>query len=122
MKEFTLVVPTYNAMLFPRLVAVGNKPEFGDPAAPVVIQESQGVRIVLGTRDVDDLKKPDLQIERHPFGWMIFLRPVGGSDASGFVFFLDDGRSFVKPEVCAGPTRSIELLATEQAVPGFNEM
>ena len=46
----------------------------------------------------DDMSKPDIQIERRPRGWAIFLHPLGGGDASGLVYFLDDGRSYIVPD------------------------
>jgi hypothetical protein len=56
------------------------------------------------------MSKPDIQIERHPNGWKIFLHPLGGSDASGFVYFVDDGRSYLLREFGCGPTPQIRVL------------
>lgn len=108
-QELKLIVPTYNGQYFADEVASGERSEFGDPEIPLVIREAGGVRIVLGTHDYDDCKMPDVQIERHPNGWMIFLHPVGGGDAAGYVFFLDDGRSFLVKEFAYG-TPAIEVV------------
>lgn len=59
---------------------------------------SDGLRIVLGTDDVHDYEAPDVLIERRTNGWAIFLHPIGGSDPSGYIYMLDDGRSFVEPQ------------------------
>jgi len=116
-----MTVPTYNATLYAADVSANLKPEFGDPFTPVLIREADGVRIVLGTHDYEDMQKPDIQIERQPNGWIIFLHPLGGSDPSGYVYFLDDGRSFVRKELDVGPTEPIEVLSRRDNVPGFDE-
>jgi hypothetical protein len=109
-RQFKLKVPTYNASYFPEQVATNQMEEFGEPELPVLIHEAGGVRVVLGTHDYDDMGKPDIQIERQPNGWVIFLHPLGGSDASGYIYFLDDGRSFLAKEHPYGPTPTIEIL------------
>jgi hypothetical protein len=119
MHECKFTVPTFNANLYPTEVQTGRVPEFGPPNLPVLIHQADGIRIVLGTHDANDLNKPDIQIERQPNGWVIFLHPVGGSDASGHVYILDDGRSFLLPENGLGPTPPIEALQPEDDVPGF---
>src|SRR5271156_3973696 len=108
MKKLKLMVPTYNANYFREDVASGEKKEFGDPHFPVLVCEADGVRVVLGTHDYEDYSKPDIQIERQPHGWVIFLHPLGGSDACGYVHFLDDGRSFLVKEHPYGPTPVLE--------------
>jgi hypothetical protein len=117
MDELKLLVPTYNFDLYPEEVERGEVPEFGAPDVPVLIREAAGVRIVLGTHDYDDLEKPDIQIERHPKGWMIFLHPYPGSDPSGYIYFLDDGRSFLIKEAGVGPTEVIEVLEADGRIP-----
>lgn len=112
-------VTTYNADLFPNEVEIGRMPEFGPPRLPVLIHQVDGLRILLGTHDLDDFSKPDIQIERQPNGWVIFLHPVGGSDASGYVYILDDGRSFLLPENGVGPTPPTVALQPKDDVPGF---
>lgn len=108
--EFKLTVPTYYGDFCPREVSEGMRRDFDGPEAPVVIREAEGVRIVLGTHDYDDCDRPDVQIERHPNGWMIFLHPLGGSDACACVFFVDDGRSFLVKEFDYGPTPAIQII------------
>ena len=124
MPELKLWVPTYNADRYAREVAAGEKEEFGDPYFPVVIRPAEGVRIVFGTHDYWDGEKPDIQIERRSGGWVIFLHPLGGGDASGFVFFLDDGRSYVVPETGATPpikmSRWNEAVREVDAIAGVN--
>jgi hypothetical protein len=95
----------------------GAKPDFGEPDVPVLIHEAEGLRIVLGSHDYDDREKPDIQIERRPNGWAIFLHPLGGCDASGYVYFLDDGRSFLVKEKGLGPTEGIKVLEDHETVP-----
>ena len=90
--ETLIRVPTYYGDK-----AGEEKQEFDAPWVPVVVRDSQGIRIVLGARLLGHTCA-DVQIERRANGWMIFLHPNGGSDPSGYVFFLDDGRSFLVPE------------------------
>ena len=119
MQECRLTVPTYNADLFPIETENHHMPEFGPPNVPVLIHQADGIRIVLGTYDREDLDRPDIQIERQPNGWVIFLHPIGGSDPSGYVYLRDDGRSFVLPENGLGPTPSIEALRPNDGILGF---
>jgi hypothetical protein len=69
---------------------------------PVIVTADQSIELVLGTDDVNDLDYPDLVVERRRNGWMIMLNPVGGGNPSGYVFFLDDGRSFLIRQPFAG--------------------
>jgi hypothetical protein len=118
MQKLKLNVPTYLANMPVKHVGADDNPDFGDPNVPVLIHESAGVRIVLGTHDYEDLEKPDVQIERRPNGWAIFLHPVGGGDESGFVYFLDDGRSFLVPEIgYASNGGGIQVLGIHDDVP-----
>lgn len=116
MPELKLHVPTYNYEAFPHEVETGEKTEFGDPYLPVVIRQADGVRIVLGSHDYFDSSYPDIQIERRPHGWVIFLHPLGGGDPSGHIYFLDDGRSFLVPERDLGTTPSIKALEWDAKV------
>ena len=120
MEEFRLSIPTYNANIFRDQVAAGTLPEFGPPYVPVVIREADGVRIVLGSHDYNCMQAPDIQIERRPRGWAIFLHPVGGGDACGYVYFVDDGRSFLLPENGLGPTPAIEIVNHSDKVPDMD--
>jgi hypothetical protein len=106
MDELKLIVPTYNGKWLE--APDRTVPEFDAPEVPVLVCPADGVRVVLGTHDYHDYTKPDIQIERRHNGWVIFLHPLGGSDASGFVVFLDDGRSLVAAEEC-GATEPIEF-------------
>jgi hypothetical protein len=110
MPELKLYVPTYHGD------KTQGRGEFDDPRHPVVVRDADGVRIVLGSHDFWDTKCPDVQIERRPGGWMIFLHPVGGSDPSGYVFMLDDGQSLVVPEHPASATPPVRLGEWDDAV------
>ena len=120
MQELKLTIPTYNARLFFKDVEANRRPEYGEPLSPVLVRGCEGIRVVLATHSFDDLDKPELQIERHSFGWMIILHPQGGGDPSGYVYFLDDGRSFVQSENGMGSTRKLFVLSAEEIVPGFD--
>src|ERR1051325_7675918 len=111
---FEMMVPTYNGKW---LDGTNGAPvDFDDPQVPVLVCPADGVRIVLGSHDYLDMSKPDVQIERRHNGWMIFLPPLGGSDPSGCVVFLDDGRSYVSTEHGYGPTAPIALVEYEEAI------
>ena len=117
MRELKLLVPTYNARYFADQVESGSMPEFGVPKVPVVIREADGIRIVLGTHEYWETDAPDVQIERQPNGWVFFLHPLGGCDACGYVYLLDDGRSFLQRESGLGLTEAIEILEAGEEVP-----
>lgn len=122
MEEFKLTVSTYYGAAHCKQKIVGDMPDFDAPDVPVLIHEAGGVRIVLGTHDFHDLEKPDIQIERRPKGWAIFLHPEGGCDPSGYVYFLDDGRSFLLRENSSGGSGSIEVLRGHKERPEIDEM
>jgi hypothetical protein len=42
---------------------------------------------------------------------------LGGTDPSGYVYFLDDGRSFLVPENGLGPTDAIQVIDSHKDVP-----
>lgn len=109
--QFRLTVPTYNANYFDKVTHETLMEEFSEPNVPVLVHEADGVRIVLGTHDYDEMDKPDIQIERRTNGWAIFLHPFGGGDPSGYVYFLDDGRSYLVREH-GGTTPAIALIAS----------
>lgn len=118
LKSLRLNVPTYYGSVAEETAAEFELPEFGEPSAPVLVHESEGVRIILGTHDFEDIERPDIQIERRPKGWAIFLRPSAG-DPCGFVYFQDDGRSFLVPEIGRG---AIEILDTRDKPPEIDEL
>jgi hypothetical protein len=120
MEELKLSVPTYNYTLFPTEVELGEKPEFGEPNVRVLVHQAAGIRVVLGTHNHDDEDKSDVQIERQPNGWMIFIHPLGGSEGGGYVYMHDDGRCFVVRERSFGSTPAMEVLRRGDAIPGFN--
>jgi hypothetical protein len=120
-EEFKLTVPTYYGTAHCKQNVV-DLPDFDSPNVPVLIHEAEGVRIVLGTHDFNDMDKPDIQIERRPKGWAIFLHPVGGGDASGYVYFLDDGRSFLLKEDYWAGSNSIEVLRGHKEPPEIDEL
>ena len=76
--------------------------DYAEPHVPVLVYEDRGVRIVLGTHERQALA-PDMQIERRPHGWAIFLNPMPGSDPSALVYFHDDRRSWIS-KLAGGPT------------------
>jgi hypothetical protein len=117
MRVLRLTVPTYNRDFYHDEDAARRREEFGDPEVPVVIREEAGVRILLGTHDPRDGEAPDVLIERHPRGWMIFLHPLGSSDPCAFVFFADDGRSFILKESFPGPTPLLQEIEQKEDVP-----
>ena len=90
-------IPTFYVHGQEQHAASSEEPEFGSPLVDVSIYRQDGVRIVLHTPNMDDDDQPDIHIERRPRGWAIFLHPEGSNDPSGFVYFLDDGRSFIVP-------------------------
>jgi len=96
--------------------AVAARPEFGDPDVPLLVRSAAGLRIVLGSHDHYG-DAPDIQVERRPHGWAIFLHPVGLSEASGYVYFLDDGRSYLVAEADVGPTVPIRCIRSVEEIP-----
>ena len=121
MRELRLRVPTYNYQLHCREVDRGTMPEFGGPLSAVVVYRDMGIRVVLGSFDRANMRSPDVQIERQPHGWVVFIHPLGGSDPSACVFMRDDGQSFVVPEYPCGPTPELVVLPPGSDVPGFDE-
>src|SRR4051812_14098037 len=114
MQELKIDVPTYygaancGRSLNPEL------PEFGMPRVPILARSADGIRIVLGSHDYEDCSMPDVQIERRPNGWAIFLHPVGGGDPSGLLYFLDDGRSFLLKERWQTSTPQIDVIDSDE--------
>lgn len=110
--DLKMVVPTYNGKWLQEYPALA---EFDEPHLPVLVTLADGLRVILGTHDYDDFEKPDIQIERRHNGWLIFLNPMGAGDPSGFLVFLDDGRSYVAPECGLHDNQTI-MVDYEQAV------
>jgi hypothetical protein len=109
MNELRLMVPTHVGELQAQGVDLGTDTDYGDPQVPVIIHEADGVRVVLGTHEYLDCEAADIQIERRLNGWAIFLHPLPGGDPCGYVYFLDDGRSFLVPE-WHGVTETIRVV------------
>jgi hypothetical protein len=121
MPELKLYAPTYNRGEFRATEPAEDLPEFGEPSVPVVVRDADGVRIVLGSHDYWAKDMPDVQIERRPGGWAIFLHPVGGSDPSGYVYFLDNGLSYLCPEDAYGGTYPIMTLRDTDSLRRLDE-
>lgn len=92
-----MLVPTYFGSQKAQTPEESALQEFGLPLAPLLISEAEGIRVVLGTHDYNDRAKPDVQIERRPKGWAIFIHPNAG-DPVASVYILDNGRTFLLPE------------------------
>jgi hypothetical protein len=120
MQQLKLFAPTYYASLFPDDVAAERKPEFGDPHVPILAASAEGARLILGSHDFYCSEKPDIQVERHPNGWMIFLMPCAGCDACGYIYFHDDGRTFLRRERGADPANALQIIPPGDPVPGFD--
>jgi hypothetical protein len=111
MRELILDVPTCNIDVSGPPAENAKIPDFGAPYVPLLVRSSSsGVRVVLGSHDYWEMTAPDVQIERRPGGWVIFLHPMGGGDPSGYVCFLDDGRSFVVQEPDLGTTPPVMVV------------
>ena len=122
MDELKLDVPTYYGSAFAERDDARELPEFGKPTAPILAHRAEELRIVLGTHDFEDELAPDIQIERRPNGWAIFLHPMGGGDPCGFLYFLDDGRSFLMKGVANTGTPEIETLGLDDDLPGIDDL
>lgn len=85
----------------------GPQQEFVPPYVAILAYEEDGLRIILGSDDLDENSKPDLKIERRPHGWAFFLHPNAG-DPIAFIYLLDDGRSYLMRETLTEP--SIEIV------------
>jgi hypothetical protein len=91
MDHWALEVPTYYGARNAALDEVAE--DFAPPSVPVLVSEAHGLRIVLGTHDVEDVHMPDIQIERRPNGWAIFIHP-DACDPCALIYMMDDGRSY----------------------------
>jgi hypothetical protein len=86
----TLRVPTY----------YGDRPgkeEFDTPRVPIVFSDAAGARLVLGTRDPNEMGYPDVQVERRPGGWAVFINDSAG-DVVAHVYIIDNGKVYLHPE------------------------
>jgi hypothetical protein len=94
---YSLKIPTY--LGHQKAVDESRAPlgDFTRPNTPVLIVPADGIRVVLGTHDYNDTSKPDIQVERRPHGWAIFVHPDAG-DPVACLYMLDDGRTFLVPE------------------------
>jgi hypothetical protein len=113
-EQHTFVVPTYLGGT-PANLADDSLEEFGKPDAQVMAYRECGVRLLLGIpgRDFDDC--PDIKVERRTNGWAIFLHPMPMGDPSGYVYFIDDGRSVLIPDPWESAT--IEIRSPDDKVP-----
>jgi hypothetical protein len=98
-----LSVPTFYGH---RESRTSDDPDFAEPYVPVAVGEADGVRLMLGSDDSNDDEKPEIQIERRPHGWAIFLHPTA-FDSVANIYFLDDGRSFLLPEWNEQPIETV---------------
>jgi hypothetical protein len=108
-------IPTFLGAVNVHNGAPPDTPEFGRPYAELSYYRQCGMRIVMQTPGKPAEEQPDIHIERRPCGWAIFLHPQGETDASGYVYFLDDGRSFIVP---SGP----DAIATRSTIEGVPEV
>jgi hypothetical protein len=113
--ELRLLAPTYYGATSTENLPSPNTEEFDAPFVPVLAQSADGIRVVLGSHDWL-AEAPDIAVERRSGGWLIFLHPAGGGDESGFIIFLDDGRSYLIPEGTSF-TERIELRRSFDEVP-----
>lgn len=114
---FPLKIPTYmghrNLISKPPITAN----DFTDANVPVLISPAEGIRVVLGTHDYHDNSKPDLQIERRPHGWAIFVHPDAG-DPVAVLYIHDNGQTFLVPENYVGrPLQIVDDIPPELDMP-----
>lgn len=120
--ELRLLVPTYyrHANSDEREAKEVGSSDFGLPIVPVLVHPADGLRIVLGSHDINDLSKPDIQIERRRNGWAVFLQPIPRGDTAGYVYFLDDERSFlVRDEINAN--QNVRVVKYGRSVPELDD-
>jgi hypothetical protein len=115
-KPEVVLVPTYNGTTYPADVESGAKPEYTAPENPITIAYDNGLRLVLGAVEAGDMTKPDIQVERQPGRWVIFIHPEGGGDPVGYLYIMDDGRSFFQKEREFG-TPALVVLGPDDKVP-----
>ena len=118
--ELALMVPTYYG--HSTRAEDASLPDFDSPHVPVLVLTCDGVRVVLGSHASETRTTPEVQIERRPNGWAIFLMPCGEGDESGYVFFLDDGRSFLVPNGGEGVIGRIEIVDDLDDIPELDKV
>lgn len=104
-----LTVPTYYGSAKARYLPSPSTQEFDAPFVPILARSAEGIKLVLGSHDPDDPEAADIQVERRPGGWVIFLNPVPGGDSSGYICMLDDGRSYAVPESGIGTIERLRI-------------
>lgn len=98
-------------------------PEFGEPHHAVRISPAEGIRLVLTSLDIPQERWAEVQIERRPGAWALFLLPLGQSgDASGFVYLLDDGRSFASVERPVNHPMRLKMVSSSEEVPELDRL
>lgn len=112
-------VPTYHAAWRPVEVERKQCSEYGSPHVALVARREDGLRVVLGTHDLEDGDSPDVLIERQPNGWIIVVRPPCTGDATAYVHMRDDGHVFLQPEREIGPVATVHVVDPGGRVPGF---
>jgi hypothetical protein len=107
--EFAVLSPTYYGKHDP---LPEGKQEWDEPHVPVLVRECDGLRIVLGSHDYH-ADVPDIQIERQPSGWAIFIHPQPGGDPAGYVYILDDETCYFHPERLS----PVKILNDDEPIP-----
>ena len=120
MPELKIYAQTYYGNVPEEQTSARKLEEFDSPEVPIVIRPADGVRIVLGTHDFWDTNFPDIQIERRPGGWAVFIHAVPGDDPTGFVYILDDGRSYANIEY--GSSLPLRFLEEEEFPPDLDRL
>lgn len=115
------LIPTYNANLYARETEEGILPEFGAPHVAVLVEQVDGLRIVLGSHKSADQETPTIHVERQPNGWAIFLHPLGDAgDSVGVMYFHDNGSCFLVRDNMRNLAYEIRIVNGAQDIPGFH--
>lgn len=113
-EQHIFVVPTYLGAT-PAKQADDSLEEFGPPEVKVMTYRECGMRVILGIPNREFDHCPDIKVERRPNGWAIFLHPMPMGDPSGYVYFLDDGRSILIPDLWE--SASIQIRSPDEGIP-----
>ena len=119
MEELKLYAPTYYRGS-PALKGCG-KLEFDDPASQCSFTPPMGFGLYWVVTSQWTEMPPTFRSSR-PNGWAIFLQPVAGGDPCGYVYFIDDGRSYLVPESDFGSTPPIRVLHCNETVPEIDSL